>query len=133
MSKQQIVRAYSKNVDQTPRKVNIVASLIRGRTVDDALVILSHVPRRAAKPVEVAINSAKANAINNHNLDQKTLKISTIIVSAGVRLRRFVPASRGRALPFQKKASNILVELMGEEKAKKATTKTTTTVKKESK
>lgn len=143
MSDSQIVKAYAKGIDQAPRKVAIVASLVRRRTVADALVILSHTPRRAAKPVIDAIESAKANAINNHGLDGKTLVIKTLSVTAGTRLKRFIPASRGRALPFQKKSANILVEVTGEVKPKKVvaktaevtaeskTVKTKTTVKKE--
>ena len=119
MANQQIVRAYIEGVDQAPRKVALVASLVRNRTVADALVILSHTPKRAALSVIKAINSAKANAINNHELDAKTLVISTLSVTTGERLKRFKPASRGRALPFQKKTSNILVELTGEIKPKK--------------
>ena len=117
------VRAYAKGVDQTPRKVSLVAALVRGRTVADALVILEHVPKRAAMPVKKAIDSAKANAINNHGLDAKSLVITTLSVTTGTRLRRFKPASRGRALPFQKKTSNILVEVTGVEKPKKAPVK----------
>ena len=129
------VRAYIKGVDQTPRKVSLVAALVRGRTVADALVILEHVPRRAATPVKKAIESAKANAMNNHGLDAKTLVISTLSVTTGTRLRRFKPASRGRALPFEKKTSNILVEVTGTEKPKKKPAATTakTAEKKESK
>lgn len=112
-------RAYAKGIDQTPRKVSIVASLVRNRTVADALVILEHVPRRASTPVKKAIESAKANAINNHGIDGKTLTISMISVTAGPRMRRFRPASRGRALPFEKKSSHILVEVAGAEKPKK--------------
>lgn len=119
MSKLLIVRAYIKGVDQAPRKVALVASLVRARSVADALVILGHVPKRAAKPVLDAIESAKANAINNHGLDGKTLVISTISVTTGVRIKRFKPASRGRALPFEKKTSNILVEVTGDVKPKK--------------
>lgn len=114
-----IVRSYAKGVDQAPRKVALVASLVRRRTVADALVILSHTPKRAAMPVIKAIESAKANAINNHGLDGKTLTISTLSVTAGARLKRFKPASRGRALPFQKKSANILVEVTGDVKPKK--------------
>lgn len=113
------VRSYAKGVDQAPRKVALVASLVRRRTVADALVILSHTPKRAAMPVIKAIESAKANAINNHGLDGKTLTISTLSVTAGTRLKRFKPASRGRALPFQKKSANILVEVTGDVKPKK--------------
>lgn len=113
------VRAYAKGVDQAPRKVGLVASLVRGRSVADALVILEHTPRRAAAPVKKAIESAQANAKNNHNLDTKSLIVSTISVTAGTRMRRFIPASRGRALPFEKISSNILVEVSGTERAKK--------------
>ena len=117
------VRAYAKGVDQAPRKVSLVAALVRGRTVADALVILEHVPKRANLPVKKAIESAKANAINNHGLDGATLVISTLSVTTGKRLRRFKPASRGRALPFEKKTSNILVEVAGTLKPKKAPVK----------
>lgn len=113
------VRAYAKGVDQTPRKVSLVAALVRNRTVADALVILEHVPKRAALPVKKVIESAKANAINNHGLDAKTLTISTLSVTTGPSLKRFKPASRGRALPFRKKTSHILVEVAGAEKPKK--------------
>ncbi len=117
------VRAYVKGVAQAPRKVSLVASLVRRRTVADALVILSHVPKRAALPVIKAIESAKANAVNNHNVDAKTLQIKTLSVTAGERIKRFVPASRGRALPFEKISSNILVIVSGSEKVKKVATK----------
>jgi large subunit ribosomal protein L22 len=122
-----IVRAYAKNVDQAPRKVAIVADLVRGRSVEDALVILAHTPRRAATPVKKAIESAKANATFNHNLDANGLILHTVSVTAGKRLKRFIPASRGRALPFQKKACNILIEVTGVEKVRpKAKAKTAT-------
>lgn len=113
------VRAYAKGVDQTPRKVGLVAGLVRGRSVADALVILENTPKRAALPVKKAIASAAANATNNHGLDGKTLEIATLSVTSGPRLKRFKPASRGRALPFQKRSSHILVEVSGVEKPKK--------------
>jgi large subunit ribosomal protein L22 len=135
MADQLTIRAYAKGVDQTPRKVQLVASLVRRRTVADALVILSHTPKRAAMPVIKAIESAKANAVNTHGLDGKTLVITTLSVTAGVRLKRFKPASRGRALPFQKKSANILVEVTGDVKPKKkpVTSKAETAEKKEDK
>lgn len=116
-----IVRAYAKNVDQTPRKVSLVASLVRGRSVADAIVILNHTPKRAVRPLLKAIESARANAINNHGFDGNTLEIVTLSVTTGTRLKRFKPASRGRALPFEKKTSNILVIVSGDLKPKKAT------------
>lgn len=128
-------RAYIKGVGQTPRKVSIVASLVRGRTVADAIVILEHTPRRSALVVKKAIESAAANAKNNDNVDPKTLVLSTISVTAGARLKRFKPHMRGMARPFQKKTANILVEVTGVVKekkapAKKAETKVKTTAKK---
>ena len=118
-----VVRSYAKGVDQAPRKVALVASLVRGRSVADAIVILNHTPKRAALVVRKAIESAQANAVNNHGLDGKTLVISTLSVTVGARMKRFKPASRGRALPFQKKSANILVEVTGELKPKKASAK----------
>lgn len=117
------VRAYAKNVDQTPRKVSLVASLVRGRSVADAIVILNHTPKRAVRPLLKAIESARANAINNHGYDGNTLEIVTLSVTTGTRLKRFKPASRGRALPFEKKTSNILVIVSGDLKPKKAAAK----------
>lgn len=123
MAEVQIVRSYAKNVDQAPRKVGLVASLVRGRSVADAIVILNHTPKRAALVVRKAIESAQANAVNNHGFDGKTLVIKTLSVTTGTRMKRFNPASRGRALPYQKKSSNILVEVTGELKPKKAPAK----------
>ncbi len=113
------VRSYTKGVDQAPRKVSLVASLVNNRNVDDALVILAHTPKRAALPVVKAIESARANAVNTHGLDSKSLVLTTVSVTAGARLKRFKPASRGRALPFQKKSANILIEVSGSLKPKK--------------
>jgi large subunit ribosomal protein L22 len=81
MADQLTIRAYAKGIDQTPRKVALVASLVRRRSVADALIILSHTPKRAAMPVIKAIKSAEANAINTHGLDGKTLIISTLSVT----------------------------------------------------
>lgn len=116
-------RAYIKGVDSQPRKVSIVAALVRDRYVSDAVVILENTPRRAAKAVRKAIESATANLINNGNIDTKSIVINRISVTAGTRMRRYVPASRGRALPFEKISSNIFVEVVGEEKVKKAAPK----------
>jgi len=112
--------AYIKGVDSQPRKVGVVASLVRDRYVSDAVIILENTPRRAAKAVRKAIESAAANLIAAGNIDTKTIAINRISVTAGNRMRRYVPASRGRALPYEKISSNIFVEVCGEEKVKKA-------------
>lgn len=112
-------RAVARGVALAPRKVSLVASLVRGRSVADALVILEHTPKRAAKVVAKVINSAKANAVTTHGIVEKDLVIETLTVTAGPRLKRFKPAAMGRALPFQKKSSHITVVVRGEEKPKK--------------
>lgn len=127
------VRAYIKGIDIAPRKVGVVASLVRGRSVADAVVILDHVTRKSALPLKKAIQSAAANAANNHGLDSKTLMIDTLSVTTGTRLKRFKPHMRGMARPFQKKTSNILVVVSGAEKPKKKPAAKTTAKKAEEK
>jgi len=126
MSEVNKVRAYLKELRMTPRKLSLVAALVRGRTVDDALVILNHTPKRAAKPLAKLIASARANATNNHGLKADGLRITTLSVTSGSRLKRFRPVSRGMAHPFQKRTSNILVEITGELKPAKKPAKTET-------
>ena len=117
--------AYEKGIDNQPRKTSIVASLVRDRYVADAVVILEHTPRRAARAVLKAVESANANLLNNSkvSIDPKTIRISRIFVTSGTRMRRYKPASRGRALPYEKISSNIFVEVAGEEKVKKTAEK----------
>jgi large subunit ribosomal protein L22 len=109
----------------SPRKVAVVAALVRGRSVEDALTILSHTPRRSAVPVRKAIESAKANADHNHGLKPGTLMIIEIGVTPGPRLKRYRPVSHGRAHPFQRKTSHIRVVVDGEKReVKKPAAKT---------
>ena len=113
------VKASAKSVRMSPRKVGVVAALVRGHTVADALTILSHTPRRSAIPVRKIIESVRANAENNHNYKPDSLQITHISVTPGPRLKRFRPASHGRALPFQRKTSHIYVQVEGEVRAAK--------------
>lgn len=103
-----------KGVRISPRKVAVVADLVRGRTVADAITILEYTPRRAALPVKEAIKSAAANAEHNHSYKPDTLEITEISVTSGPRLKRFIPAARGRARRFQRKTSHIRVVVDGE-------------------
>jgi large subunit ribosomal protein L22 len=119
-----LVKASAKGVRMSPRKVGVVASLVRGRTVADAITILENVPRRSSLPVKKIIESAKANAENNHNLQSASLVLSKISVTPGPRIKRYRPAAHGRALPYQRKSSHIFVEIEGEPKpAKKPASK----------
>lgn len=110
------VQAVARGVRMSPRKVSVVASLVRGRSVEDALIILSHTPRRSAVAVRKAIESAKANADHNHGLKPGTLQIIEISVTPGPRLKRFRPISHGRAHPFQRKTSHIRVVVDGDKR-----------------
>ena len=113
------VKAESKGVRLSPRKVAAVAALVRGRSVADALVILEHTPRRAALPVLKTIKSAQANASHNHNYKADTLVITEITVNHGPRMKRFRPAAMGRALPYMKRSSHIRVLVDGEQRPTK--------------
>lgn len=126
------VSASAKGVRMSPRKVAVVASLVRGRTVSDAVTILDHTPRRAALPVKKVIESARANAEHNHNYKPDTMIITAISVTPGPSFKRYRPAAHGRALPFQRRSSHIYVEVDGEKRVakkvaeKKATSKAKT-------
>lgn len=121
MSESLTAKAVLSELRLAPRKVSLVASLVRGRTVEDAIVILNNTPKRAAKPLRKLIESVRANAINNHNMKAEGLRIETISVTTGPRLKRYRPVSRGMAHPYQKRTSNVLVVVRGEAKpAKKA-------------
>lgn len=110
------VRASALGVRLSPRKVAVVASLVRGRSVEDALTILEHTPRRSALAVSKVIKSAKANADHNHGYKPATLDIVEITVTPGPRLKRYRPAAHGRALPFERKTSHISVTVDGEKR-----------------
>ena len=113
------VKASAKSVRMSPRKVSVVAALVRGRTVADAITILENTPRRSAIPVKKVIESARANADNNHGLKPDSLVITEISVTPGSRFKRYRPAAHGRALPFQRKTSHIFVTVNGEARPKK--------------
>jgi large subunit ribosomal protein L22 len=113
------VKAIAKGVRLSPRKVAVVAGLVRGRSVEDALTILQHTPRRSATAVSKVIRSAQANAEHNHDYKPATLQITEISVTPGPRLKRYRPAAYGRALRFQRKTSHIRVIVDGEKREAK--------------
>lgn len=127
------VKAIAKGVRISPRKVAVVAALVRGRTVSDAVTILEHTPRHSAKAVKEVIKSAGANAEHNHNYKAGTLYITEISVTPGPRFKRYRPAARGRALPFQRKTSHIRVVVDGEQRPAKKPTTAKPTAKEETK
>ncbi len=105
-----------------PRKVRMVADLIRGKTVKEAVSLLQFTVRRSAQPVLKLLNSAAANAKHNAKVNPENLVISKITVDQGPILKRSMPRSRGSAFPIQKKISHVYIELSekkGEKIAKK--------------
>ncbi|MBI2592518.1 50S ribosomal protein L22 [Candidatus Saccharibacteria bacterium] len=115
------VLALYKGVRMSPRKVDVVAALVRGRMVTDAVTILDHTPRRAAQAVKQVVVSARANAEHNHNYKPATLFISEISVTPGVRYKRYRAAAFGRTRRFTRGTSNIRVLVDGEQRVTKKT------------
>lgn len=100
------------NYRQAPRKVRLVADLIRGKSTDRALALLSMLPKRASEPVAKLVKSAVANAVaKDSSLNVAELMVSTIEVNGGVVFKRFMPRARGRASAIRKKSSHITLSL----------------------
>ena len=102
-------RAYAKFVRSSPRKLNLVAQLIRGKSASKALVDLDFCPRRVAKEVKKVLMSAVANAENNHNLDVDRLVVTEATVGRQMVMKRFMARARGRAAGIEKWFSNLTV------------------------
>lgn len=113
-------KAFLKNYRQSPRKVRLVADLVRGKDVNTALTTLSFAPKRAAEVVKKIIESAIANATHNDNADVNTLFISSITVDEGPTIKRFRARARGSAARIRKRTSHIAVSLGAKPTEKKA-------------
>jgi ribosomal protein L22 len=106
-----IVRASAKYVRVAPRKARLIADQVRGMHIEQARALLQFSPRGAAEDIHKLINSAAANAENNHDLVGDEMRITTITVDEGPTLRRFRPRALGRATPINKRTSHITVAL----------------------
>ena len=104
-------RASLKLLRMSPRKVRLVADLVRGKSVAAAVNTLRFTPRAAAAPLKKLIESAIANAENNHGLDIDTLWLKEIRVDEGPTLKRFRPRAQGRAFRVRKRTSHVSVVL----------------------
>ena len=104
-------KARLSNYRQSPRKVRLLADLVRGRKVVEALSILDFTSKRAALPMKKLIASAQANAINNDGAEKENLTIVEIRVDEGYTLKRSKPRARGRAFPIRKRTSHVFVRL----------------------
>lgn len=105
------VNAKLRNLRIAPRKVRLVADLVRGKSTEEAEKILQFQVKKGAGPLLKLLRSAIANAKNNHRLSAENLYISKVTVDEGPKLKRFMPRSRGRTYPIQKKTSHITIIL----------------------
>ena len=115
----QTVTAYQKFIRQTPRKMRLVADMIRELPIDEALIQLDLSDKKAALSIKKVLVQAQANAINNSQLDPNTLSIQTILVEEGATFKRWNAVSRGRAHPIMKRSSHIKIILQGEDQKAK--------------
>jgi ribosomal protein L22 len=109
-----IVRASSRYVRVAPRKARLIADQVRGLQIDRARALLQFSPRAAAQDIGKLIESAAANAENNHDLVADEMRVAEITVDEGPTLRRFRPRALGRATPINKRTSHIAVALSPE-------------------
>jgi ribosomal protein L22 len=106
-----IVRAQAKYVRSSPRKARLVCDHIRGKSVAEARSILAFHPRAVAEAWSKLLESAVANAENNHDLVGEDLKIHAVFADAGPTIKRFRPRAMGRATPIRKRTSHLTIQL----------------------
>jgi ribosomal protein L22 len=106
-----VVKASARYVRIAPRKARLIADQVRGMHIEKARALLQFSPRGAAQDIHKLIDSAAANAENNHDLIGDEMRVSSITVDEGPTLRRFRPRAMGRATPINKRTSHIAVAL----------------------
>lgn len=109
MSNTQSVKAVAKYIRVSPQKVRRILNQIRGRSYQEALMILEFLPYGAVGPIWQVVHSAAANAQNNYDLDKKTLIIDEVYADEGPKLKRIRPRSQGRAYSILKPTCHITV------------------------
>jgi len=104
-----MARATLKRFRESPRKVRMVANMIRGRSVDDALSILKLQQRKAAKMLSKVLGSAIANATENEKADADKLFVTQVSVDGGPVTKRWMPRSMGRANRINSRTSHVTI------------------------
>lgn len=105
------MKAVRKYVRISPKKVNVVAGLVRNKKVKTALAELKFLNKKPAQEVYKAVKSASANAVNNFAQKEEELVIKSLLIVPGPTLKRINPVSRGRARRILKRTSHIFVEV----------------------
>lgn len=108
-------RATLKFARISSRKVKIVADLIRGKDVDEALAIVKFTPKASSEIIEKLLKSAIANAENNHEMKHENLYVAEIFANQGPTLKRIRPAAKGSAVRIRKRTSHITIVLKEKE------------------
>ena len=103
------VRAIAKDTGISPRKVRLLVDMVRGKKVEEALILLRFTPTPTARVVAKPVKSAAANAENNFQMTPAALRIVSIFVDGARTLKRFRPRARGRANQILKRSSHITV------------------------
>ncbi|MCE9585534.1 50S ribosomal protein L22 [Candidatus Nomurabacteria bacterium] len=117
------MKAFLKNYRQSPRKVRLVASLIRGKNVSEALVQLDFLAKRASDPVKKLLLSAVANA-KQIGAEKENLFVKEIMVDKGIVMKRMMPAAMGTGHKINKRTSHITL-VLAEKVSKEKNTKNT--------
>ncbi|MBT3231063.1 50S ribosomal protein L22 [Candidatus Uhrbacteria bacterium] len=105
------VQATAKYIHMSPRKVRLVADLVRGLGIDQAQKQLQFSQKLAAQPVLKVLNSAIANAKNNNSINVESYKVASITVDEGPTIKRFRPRAHGKSAPIRKRTSHITVKI----------------------
>lgn len=105
------MKAFLKNYRQSPRKVRLVAELIKSKRVAEALLILDNLPKRASSPINGLLNSAIANA-KVAGIDINNLFVENVTVNKGIVMKRSMPRARGSASRINKRTSHIMLSLV---------------------
>jgi large subunit ribosomal protein L22 len=105
------MQAHLRSIRISPKKANIVAGLIREKSAVEALNILKFTPKKASRLLYKTLLSAVSNAENNDNEKRENLRIKEVIINKGPVMKRFLPSTRGRALPLHKPTAHISIYL----------------------
>lgn len=108
-------KAILKYARISARKVKIVADLIKGKDVNEALAIVKFTPKASSEIIEKLLKSAIANAENNHNMNSQNLYVAEIYANQGPTLKRIRPAAKGSAVRIRKRTSHITIVLREKE------------------
>jgi large subunit ribosomal protein L22 len=108
-------RSFVRGLSMSPRKMRVVANLVRGKKVEDAVGMLDLIPKKAAQLISKAVKSAAANAEDKDNVSVENLRIASISVDGGPVQKRWMPRSMGRANRIIHRSSHLTVVVTDED------------------